>query len=310
MTALAKQRIRVFGLMSESVMMTLQRRFDVEYNPTGGLDLSSRSDAVAVVARGHVPINRRFLEAHPKLRLVVRAGSGLDKVDTTALTERGVALYRLGGKESARSVAELSLTAAIFLSRQLGKCHTGLTKGRWLKRELTGHELQGKRIGVWGFGPIGREVAELFSRVDCEVAVHNRSGQTGKFRHMMRLMDLCGWAEVHVVAVPATTETIGLISAELLQEMASIHPILINVSRWSVMDAPSVFSALRQGRLGGVAVDPIDLEHVDLVATVAGDESLNVLLTPHIGASTYEAMERIGVRVTEILESYLAPPAN
>ena len=200
-------------------------------------------------------------------------------------------------------MAELCLLSALFLLREVGRAHVGLTQGIWRKPELIGRELSGKRVGIWGFGPV-EEASRTFRGGGCEIAVHNRSGATGPFPHVPRLESLCAWGDVQVIALPLTSRTRGIVSARLLRLMAQARPILINAARWEVLDVPVAMDMLASGLLRGLAIHPIDREHVT-AAHPLGREDVNLLLTPHIGASTMEAMDRMGEAVAETLERYL-----
>lgn len=305
---MAKPHVRIFGAMSTTTLYRLRQHFVVSYHPTGVPDLSARSDAMAIVTRGHIVVDDDFMKAHPNAKLVIRAGSGMEKVNSAALERRNVTLVRLGSERSARSVAELCLLSALFLLREAGRGHIGLTRGVWRKPDLIGRELYGKRVGVWGFGPVGRSAAQIFAALGCEIRVHNRSGATDPFPHAPQLESLCAWGDIQVVALPLTSRTRGIVSAQLLQLMAQAQAILINAARWEVLDVPVAMDLLASGLLRGLAIDPIDLEHVPAAADRLGREDVNLLLTPHIGASTLEAMDRMGEAIADHLERYLLDP--
>ena len=149
-------------------------------------------------------------------------------------------LVRLGSGPSAHSVAELALALTIELLRRIGRAHTGLERGRWLKPDLQGSELRGRRTGVWGFGPVGRATADLFAAIGCHVRVHTRSGETAPYARVATPAALCDWATVHVVCVPLTMETRGLVCEPLLQRIAARQAFLVNMSRWEVLDIAAV----------------------------------------------------------------------
>jgi D-3-phosphoglycerate dehydrogenase / 2-oxoglutarate reductase len=287
-------------------MRGLRACADVIHVPGRRPTSSELRDVEVIVARSHVRIDSSLLQAAHVLKLIVRPGSGLDNVDLGECARRGVEVRRLGAGLSARSVAEFALAAALVLLRRLGVASHGLVRGEWLKHELLGAEIADRTVAIWGFGPVGAATAELFDAVGADVRVYTRSGRTGRFSSELSLTELTDWAHVHVLALPLTADTHGLVSEDVLRAMSSRAPLVINVSRWAVIDFQAALRALRADAISGLAIDPVDREHVPLVRAALEDSTLNLLFTPHVGANTEESLCRMGRAILEEVCTYLS----
>jgi D-3-phosphoglycerate dehydrogenase len=287
-------QVLVLGDISQDAISKLSSRCELELLPQQQPSPGQLAHAQIIVVRSHVRIDQRLLDGAPELELVVRAGAGLDNVDITALRKRGVHLCHLGGRSSARSVAELALAHTLYLLRQIGIANSGIARGEWLKADLMGEEIYKRRVAVWGFGSIGRCVAELFDKVGAEIRVHNRSGDTGPFTHEPSLANLAKWADVHVLALPHNAETVGLLSPVLLSLMKIRRPIIVNMGRSDISSFGVLVSALEDGVIAGLGIDPLSQDDVQAAQGLALRTDLNTVFTPHLGATTSGTLARMG----------------
>ena len=238
------------------------------------------------------PVTRQVLEAGP-LRVVVKYGSGMDNIDVEAARALDVQVSSTPGA-NARSVAELAIALLLALARNVASHDRGVRAGSW--RRVTGVELAGKQLGIVGYGAIGREVARIARGLDMNVVAHDPLIDEAE----VRLVDLDAlYAESDAVTLhlPLTEETRGLVGA---RELAAMRPtaFLINTARGGLVDEAALAEALRSGGLAGAALDGFDAEPL-------GESPLreldNVVLSPHAGASTNEAVLRTAARAVDQL---------
>lgn len=264
------------------------------------VDATSAARAVAVVLRSGVPLGAAELSRLPRLRLVLRAGSGVDNIDLAALRHRGVELRR-NPEAGAAAVAEWVLLALLALARRAALGHNALRAGRHLKPECVGVSSRTLQVGVWGAGPVGRAAAATLAPHALDVCfaewpsvpahLPSRPGDA-----------LLGWADVHVLALPLRRTTASLVDAAWLRAAAPRRPLLICAGRLGTLDLPAVFDALRRADLSGLALDPLDPPDLPLLDATLG-ASLNLLATPHIGAQRADVRDAIDEWVAEQLAS-------
>jgi D-3-phosphoglycerate dehydrogenase / 2-oxoglutarate reductase len=264
-------------------------------------------DRQAIVFRSGVSIGSSVLDA-PDLRLLVRAGSGLDNLDMDRVSARGIELQRVPGP-GAQAVAEMTFAHMLGLARQLPLADRLLRQGRWAKGELQAYNLRGKTLGVIGLGSIGTRVAQLGAAWGMTVigCVENPSeGRRRKYADKgIELVSDCNTvlerSDFVSVHVPLDDDTHGLIGAA---ELARMKPtaFLVNIARGGVVDEGALLEALREGRLAGAGLDVHVQEGEGKVSPLA--ELPNVILTPHIGAATVDAQREIGRIVVDIVDRF------
>ncbi len=268
------------------------------YSPAELIDALEGVDVVVVRSATKVP--REVLEARREsLKLVIRAGSGLDSIDCAAAEEVGVRVTNTPGL-NAPGVAELALGMMFAVARKLGHAHAGMVDGRWEKKACKGFELAGKRLGVVGLGKIGAHVARLGAAVGMEVVGHRRSMKTEEgLPALVPLEELFATSDFVSLHVPAGADTVNMVNADRL---ARVKPgqVIINTARGNVLDLDACEAALEDGRLGGLGIDVYPVEPPAEVHPVI--RRPNVVAAPHIGAQTAESTERIGERVVELVE--------
>ncbi|MFJ2582722.1 NAD(P)-dependent oxidoreductase [Kitasatospora aureofaciens] len=252
--------------------------------------------AELIVIRSGVQLDAARLADMPKLRHVIRAGSGLDGIDTALLAARGIGLHRYP-EASAPAVAEWCLAALLALARRIPLGANGLALGGHLKTACLGTPVVSMRVAVWGAGPIGRAAAAVTERFGAEVAFAARPSITDGLPQMPA-SELPGWADAHIVALPATAENTGAFGTGFLRSASGRRPLLVVVGRLATIDPAACLEALADGRLSGLAVDPIEATDAHLFR--AGSAPLNLLATPRIGAQRADVRAALDAWVTQM----------
>ncbi|MFB7475601.1 NAD(P)-dependent oxidoreductase [Kitasatospora sp. NPDC056184] len=260
--------------------------------------------AELIVIRSGTRLGADQLAALPNLRHVVRAGSGLDGIDTVLLDERGIGLHR-NPEASAQAVAEWCLAALLCLARRIPLGAQGLASGDHLKAACTGTPLASANVAIWGAGPVGRAAAAILAPFVGEIVFAARPSITDL--PQMPADDLPGWADVHIVALPATAENTALLDSAFLHAAAGRAPLLVVVGRLATIDTEACLQALTDGHLSGLAVDPVETADAHHFRT--GPKPLNLLATPHIGAQRRDVRRRLDDWVTDTARALLLRPA-
>lgn len=253
-----------------------------------------------LLMRGATRVTGEVLRGARGLKVVVRAGTGLDNVDTTTARQLGVAVFNTPGA-NAVAVAELTLGLLIAFERHLVEASQALRGGRWEKSRFGGRELAGRRLGLIGFGRIGREVAARARGLQLEVAAHDPlldrwpAGydwvRRATFDTVLMESD---YVSLHVPLGPETRDLLGAAEIERMGREA----VLVNCSRGGLVDEAALAAALTERRLRGAILDVFAKEP-------PGENPLlampNVLAMPHLGASTLEAQRRAGDEAVDLM---------
>jgi len=261
-------------------------------------------DADALVVRSETKVTAELLEGAGRLRVVGRAGVGVDNVDQEAATRKGILVMNTPGGNAA-SVAEHTLALLLALARHIPRADSTLKKGKWEKKGLLGTELRSKTLGLVGLGNIGGEVARLAQALQMVVIAYDPyvSSRLAE-EHDVRLVSLdellksSDFVSLHATLTP---ETQHLIRAQTLA-LAKPGLRIINCARGELIDEADLLQALEQGRVAGAALDVFETEPPRDLG-LAGHP--NVIATPHIAASTEEAQEIVGIRIVEQVRDYL-----
>lgn len=244
-------------------------------------------DFEALVVRSRVKVTREVLAAGKKLRVVARAGAGLDNIDVRAAEEAGVTV--LNAPDSlTESVAELVFGSTLMLLRKLKSAVDSLREGQWERHRFLGTELNGKVMGVVGYGRIGARVARLAQAFGMHVIVVSRKRREEGFE-FAELDDMLARSHVVSLHLPLNDETRGMISRERIRKMKP-GAILVNTARGGLVDSEALAEAIRTGHLGGACVDVYEVEPPPRQHPLLGLD--RVIATPHIGSATLEAQER------------------
>ena len=261
----------------------------------------------ALLFRSGVQITADVMSASPDLQLVIRAGSGIDNIDLDHVSERGIALARVPGP-GARAVAEMTFALMLGLARQMLPADRALREGRWIKYEVQGRLLHGKTLGVYGAGNIGSKVARMGvawgMRVLACVAHENQERRKAFADDGIILAapeTLLSEADFLTLHVPLNEATRGLIGRRELARM-KVSAFLITLARGGVVDEAALLAALEAGELAGAGLDVHEREGDGFVSPLAGRS--DVVLTPHIGATTVDTQDIIGARIVEIVDKF------
>jgi (S)-sulfolactate dehydrogenase len=306
-------RIVISEFMDLPAVESLRGAFDVDYAPElvddrAGL-LARVADAHALIVRNRTRVNREVLAAAPRLRAVGRLGVGLDNIDVAACEAAGVAVYPATGANSL-AVAEYVVATAMVLLRGAYLSSNDVAAGEWPRTRMSqGRETAGKTLGLVGFGGIGRMTAKLAQGLGMRVLAYDPMlppdvpawSEAGVGRR--ELDALFGEVDVLSLHVPLTESTRGLVDAARLARMKP-DAILVNTARGGVVDETALAAALRNGKLGGAALDVFDDEPLRAGSPLAG--APNLILTPHIGGVTRESNERVSSLIAERIRAFFS----
>jgi D-3-phosphoglycerate dehydrogenase len=264
------------------------------------------AEADALLVRSAVQVNAAVLEKAPKLRVIGRAGVGVDNVDLDAATSAGVLVMNTPGG-NAISVAEHTLALMLAMARHIPQANASTRAGKWEKKKFMGNELRGKTLGVVGLGSIGREVVKRARAFEMRVVTHDPY-VTSKIAddlgvELVTLAALYAASDYITLHVAATAETTGMLSREAFAQMkAGVR--IVNCARGELVDEAALAEAVASGKVAGAALDVFAAEPVKAEYPPFASEA--VLATPHIGGSTEEAQEIVGVRIAEQVVEYLS----
>jgi D-3-phosphoglycerate dehydrogenase len=312
--SLSKNKMRVLlleGIHPGAKEIFERETFQVELLKQGLKpdELAARLDGVHVLGiRSKTHVSRETL-AHPNAKRLLAVGCfciGTNQVDVEAATTFGVPVFNAPFSNT-RSVAELVIAEVVVLARQLGDRSREVHEGRWRKVAAGCHEIRGKTLGIVGYGHIGSQVGVLAEAMGMRVVFFDIATKLpmGNNRPLDSLAALLAESDFVTLHVPATRETHEMIGARELGHMKrGAH--LINASRGTVVQIGALAAALREGAVGGAAIDVYpDEPEASSDAFASELRGLpNVLLTPHIGGSTEEAQESIGREVATALLKY------
>lgn len=258
----------------------------------------------ALVVRSATKVTAEVLEAATNLKVVGRAGIGVDNVDVPAATKRGVVVMNTPGGNTV-TTAEHALALMMSLVRHVPQATISMKAGEWEKKKFQGHELCGKTLGVVGLGNIGSIVADRALGLKMKVLAYDpfiapdRAAELGV--ELVDLDTLFRRADIITVHVPLLEETKNLIGSEAFGKMKD-GVYLVCAARGGIVDEVALLSALESGKVAGAALDVFQKEPPGLTPLVAHE---NVICTPHLGASTVEAQEAVSLQVADQIVDYL-----
>ncbi|HUZ06477.1 MAG TPA: phosphoglycerate dehydrogenase [Candidatus Paceibacterota bacterium] len=264
------------------------------------------ADAVALVVRSETKVTKNVIAAAPKLRVVGRAGVGVDNVDIEAATQHGTVVMNTPGGNTV-TTAELTFTMLLSLARKVPQAAATMIAGKWDRKLFQGVELQGKMLGVLGMGRIGTEVAKRAIAFGMKVVAYDpylteeRAKAIGaEFAESLDEVYLN--ADFITVHMPVTKETKEMLNAAAFAKMKPGVKI-VNCARGEIISENDLIAALESGKVAGAALDVFAVE--PLPADHPYRKQANLILTPHLGASTNEAQEKCGIEVAEVIAGYL-----
>ena len=270
---------------------------------TDGLP-AALAEADALVVRSAVQVDDALLDHAPKLRVIGRAGVGVDNIDTGAATRRGIVVMNTPGA-NAVAVAELTLCLMVALARKVPAANNSMHAGRWEKKSLQGTELRGKTLGILGLGRIGLEVARRARGFGMEIVGSDPFVSPAVAREngiiLVPWEELFAKSDYLTLHVGLTPQTQGIINAKNLAIMKKGVRI-VNCARGELVEEAALVEALKSGQVAGAALDVLAVEPPKNSPFFDMD---NVILTPHIAGSTNEAQEAVGVQIARQVREYL-----
>ncbi len=299
-----REKVIVAEPIHEDGIEIFKRNCDVVSLPPGsdeGVLLSQADKTGAVVSRGFIRITRNFMRAARSLRVVAVHGAGFDHVDLEAARDHGVVVFNTPNALT-DAVAELTVALTLALLRRLVTADRAVRAGEWSRKfsDLVGLELTGRTVGIVGLGRIGEAVARRMKCFNVDIIysdllekrlLHDELGIK-----RVGFEDLLSTSDIVTFHTPLTPKTLNMVSdAEFGLMKKGIY--LVNMARGSVIDEKALERALRSGKVAGAALDVLEEEPPRLDNPLLRFE--NVILTPHIGASTLEAMRRMSVQCAE-----------
>ncbi|MGH9546179.1 MAG: phosphoglycerate dehydrogenase [Terriglobales bacterium] len=260
--------------------------------------------ADALIVRSAVQVDADLLEHARKLRVIGRAGVGVDNIDLDAATRKGIAVMNTPGA-NAIAVAEHALALMLAMARHIGRANELMHAGKWEKKSLQGTELRGKTLGIVGLGRIGMEVARRARVFGMEIVAHDPfvSATVAKEQgiRLAKLEEVYAAADYLTLHVGLTPQTAGMINADSVKRMKR-GVRLVNCARGELVDEAALAQAVKQGLVAGAALDVFTDEPLKNSPLTALD---NIILTPHIAGSTYEAQEAVGYQIALQVKEYL-----
>lgn len=264
------------------------------------------ADAAALVVRSETKVSRPVMEAAPGLRVVGRAGVGVDNVDVEAATQRGVVVMNTPGGNTI-STAELTFSMLMALARKIPQAHASMKAGEWNRKAFQGTELYRKTLGILGLGRIGSEVARRAIAFGMRVLAYDPYLTLARAKALQvelieKLDDLYPQVDFLTVHMPMSDETRGMVNAAAFARMKRGVRIL-NCARGGIVHEGDLLGAIQSGQVAGAALDVYEVEPLPKDSPLR--QVPQVIMTPHLGASTEEAQENVGIEVAEAIADYL-----
>ena len=261
------------------------------------------SDYHAIIVRSATKVTAAIIDAAEHLKVIGRAGSGLDNIDVKYAQSKGIAVFNTPGSNS-QAVAELTIGLIFSLSRQLYHAVDSIKRKRWEKSTLIGSEVKGKTLGLIGFGQIGQKVGEMAAGIGMRILVNKNQPVTrspGYEFEMVSIETLYSKSDYISIHIPLNKQTTNLIS---LNEIKKMKPTayLINCSRGGIVNEKDLLYAIENDLIAGAALDvfskepPVEFKLIN---------QHRIIATPHIGGSTHESQQRVGIDIIDLVTDFL-----
>jgi len=253
--------------------------------------LKAIPDYDALIVRGRTKVTASVMEAGSKLKVIGRAGVGVDNIDLEAAKKHNVTVVN-APMSTTLAVAELTFGLMLALAREIPRADTGMKQGKWLKKELEGVELNGKTIGIIGYGRIGMELGKRASAFGMNVVAYDPLISENDIKQRgaepVSIQDLYAWSDFISLHLPLNVQTRDMIGALAFSEMkAGVR--IVCAARGGIIDETELVKALNSGKVAGAALDVFGQEPPVLTEAVSHPR---VIATPHVGAQTVEAQSR------------------
>jgi len=265
----------------------------------------------ALIVRSQTKVTKEIIEAGKRLKVIGRAGVGLDNIDIETSEKRGIVVLNTP-EAPADAVAELTIGMMISLARSIPLADRTMKEGKWIKKDLVGWQLKYKTLGTVGLGNIGERVARIAKTLGMKILITKRTPPSAELLRELEaeyipLRDFSSFLQrsdivtLHVPLIPQTHHMIGTKEFQLMKDGA----FLINTSRGAVVEEEALLEALQTGKLGGAALDVYKTEPPEDLALI---RLPNVFCTPHIGAQTREAQRAAAILIAEKITDSLRRP--
>ena len=262
-------------------------------------------EVAAMVVRSETKVTKKVIEAAPGLRVVGRAGVGVDNVDVEAATQRGIVVMNTPGGNTI-STAELTFSMLMALARKIPQAHASMKAGQWNRKEFQGVELCNKILGILGMGRIGSEVARRAIAFGMRVLAYDPFLALSRAKalqvELVELDELYARSDFITVHMPMSDETRGMIDGAAFAKMKKGVRVL-NCARGGIINEKDLCNAIKSGQVAGAALDVYEIEPPPKEFPLR--DLTQIIMTPHLGASTEEAQENVGIEVAEAITDYL-----
>ena len=291
--------------LSPATLSVLGDGFEVRH--CNGADRNELLPAIAevdaILVRSATKVDAQAIAAAKNLKVIARAGVGLDNVDIPAATSAGVLVVN-APTSNIVSAAELAVGLLLASTRNIVPANLALKNGKWARSKYSGSELQDKTVGIIGMGKIGLLVAKRLAGFDMKFVAYDpyvkQAPKDGPEIKMVEFDELLRVSDFITIHIPKTAETVGLIGEEALTKVKpTVH--IINAARGGVLDEDALYKAISEGRVAGAGLDVYATEPCTDSPLFSLDQ---VVATPHLGASTEEAQEKAGVAVAESIVAF------
>ncbi len=304
-------KLLIASAIDPQTIEQLQAQHEVvcAFSPAADALKQHLAEREVLIFRSGVNISREVMASAPELKLIIRAGSGFDNIDVEYAKTRGIRLVRIPGP-GAQAVAEMAFALMLGLSRRVLEADRLWRLGKWVKTEMTGFNLNGKTLGIVGCGNIGTRTGQIGAALGMNVigcVEHEGVNVAANLRkHNITLKsfrEVLSESDFVSVHVPLQESTRNLINSDTLALMKR-GAFLVNLSRGGVVNEAALLRALTEGHIRGAGLDVHEKEGDGKISILAGLP--NVILTPHIGASTADAQREIGAQIMRIMEAFIA----
>ena len=285
----------------EGIEKLKQAGFEVDVNPTITPEQLTKivSNYDALIVRSRTKVTKEIIEAGRQLKVIGRAGIGLDNIDLETAEKKGIMVFDVPAA-SANAAAELTAGLIISLARSIPRADNSMKEGKWIKKELIGRELRDKTLGIIGLGNVGGRIAKIAKELGMKILITKRTPPAPELLRKLEaefvlLKELLQRSDVVTIHVPLTPQTKHMIGAQEIQLMKK-SAFLINTSRGAIVDEKALLDALKSGKLGGAALDVYEIEPPKDLSLI---KLPNVVCTPHIGAQTGSTQRITAISLAE-----------
>lgn len=298
-------------LDKQAVPILVDAGFEVVNKPGMGEDeiAAAIKGFDAVIVRSAAKITAKIIEAADCLKCIGRAGTGVDNIDVKAATAKGILVMNVPGGNTV-TAAEHAIAMMLSMSRMVPQADASMKAGKWEKSAFTGFEITGKTLGVVGFGKIGQIVADRALGLRMKVVAYDPIVppfviEAAGVTPVATVADLMKVADIVSVHTPLNDKTRGLIGADMLS-CAKDGMMLVNCARGNIVDEAALISALQSGKVRSAAIDVWSAEPFAEGSVAAALAAMpNVVATPHLGASTHEAQNRVALSIARQIRDFL-----